>query len=78
MCSGSASPAEVHRRIATSDRAGSSGEASIIANSVGTPKNTVGRCSRRRRNTASGVGRSAIRIVVVPNASVYVSALPNP
>ena len=36
-CSGSASPAEVHSRIATSSRFGSAALAIIIAKSVGTP-----------------------------------------
>ncbi len=75
---GRASPAEVHTRNATSARGGSSGAANMPANSVGTPQNTVGRCSRSRLNTAAGVGRSAISTVVAPTDIGKVSALPSP
>ncbi len=78
MSLGNASPADVQTRIATSLRGGKSGAASMPANSVGTPQNTVGRCSRSRRNTAAGVGRSAISTVVAPTNSGNVSALPSP
>ena len=43
-----------------------------------TPQKIVGRCSVSRRNTAGGVARSAIRIVVAPTDSGNVSALPRP
>ncbi|MOA14276.1 hypothetical protein D3C78_1343680 [compost metagenome] len=80
ISAGSASPADEHMRSATASRAGSRGEASMPANPVGAPKNTVGRhCSSVQRwNTASGVGRSAINTTQAPTDSGKVSALPRP
>ncbi len=78
MLSGSASPAELHRRSDSFEASGNASPASIAANSVGTPEKTVGRCATRRAATAAGVARSAISTAVAPTDSGKVSELPRP
>ena len=85
---GKASPAEEHMRNPTASRDGSDGEASMPAKPVGAPKNTVGlsgvsvtaatAAPVQRLNTASGVGRSAIRMTLAPTDSGKVRPLPRP
>jgi hypothetical protein len=52
--------------------------ASSMANSVGTPKNTVGRCRPSTSNTASGVGLCGSNTVVAPTDIGNAMALPMP
>src|SRR5262249_55870904 len=53
---GNASPSDTQKRKLCSPRPGNSLDCSNAANSVGTPKKIVGRCSRKIRLTTSGVG----------------------
>ena len=78
ISAGSASPADEHMRSATALRAGRRGEASMPANPVGAPKNTVGWWRVQRSNVASGVGRSAISTTVAPTDNGKVRLLPSP
>ena len=79
---GNASPAEETSRRLTSALAGSFGLASMPAKPVGAPKKTVGFAfptpPSQRLNVASGVGRSAIKMLVAPTLIGKVKPFPRP